>query len=162
MLIYAIVNAPDPDTALTTARRSVFDRLVGATLDSCAEFDYYITFNKDRSCLPTRKDGSEIPIAARLNSAIGQELLARGWNATKTSFENNLAKVRKALASLSDEEIMNNSDLVRHRCAKLGAYAGPSVYLYDEFGNGIRTPEDFVWKCKDIEQPWIVPAYAKY
>jgi hypothetical protein len=161
MHIYAIVNAPTRDDALTTARKSVFDRLVGATYDSTRVFDYYKTVDEDRDLFPAIANENEVPPAARLNSDHGQELLARGWNRTRTAFETNLTEAREALAERSNEEIMTDTD-IRSCFAALGARVGRWVHLYDEFGNGIRTPENFVWVCRDLEQPWIVPAYAKY
>jgi hypothetical protein len=159
-VIYAIVGAQTRDDALGIAR-GCFDRLVGATAESSAEFDYYVTFDEDVRVAGKARWG-ELPIVAQLNSTDGRELLAKGWNATKAEFERNLGEVREALDELNDDEIMNDEDFVRCRCADLGAYAGPSVYLYDEFGSGIRTPKDFVWACKDLDKPWIVPADVHY
>ncbi len=45
MLIYALVEASTADEALSTGK-TVFDRLVGAEPDSCAVFDYYVTFDE--------------------------------------------------------------------------------------------------------------------
>ena len=42
MLIYALVDAPDRDSALA-AGRLVFDRLVGRDPTASAVFDYYVT-----------------------------------------------------------------------------------------------------------------------
>jgi hypothetical protein len=161
MHIYAIISAPTRDDALTRAQESAFDRLVGATCDSTRKFGYYKTVKEDADLFPTMADGDDLPAAARLSSDPGQKLLARGWNATKTAFENNITEAREALAEQSDEEIMTDTKL-RSCFAALGAHAGRWVHLYDEYGNGIRTPEEFVWACKDLEQPWVVPAYAKY
>jgi hypothetical protein len=157
-IIHAIVDAQSREDALGVARGCVFDRLVGATVESSAKFGYYVTFDENGTRVAGKDRWGELPIAARLNSDEGRELLARGWNATKAEFERNIAEVREALASLSDEEIMNDKDLVRHHCRNLGAYAGPPVFLYDESGRGIRTFEDFVWAYEDLNNPWIVPA----
>ena len=161
-IIHAIVGAQTRDDALGVARGCVFDRLVGATPDSSAEFDYYVTFDEEGTTVAGKARWGELPIAARLDSDEGCDLLARGWHATKEAFEHDLSEVREALADLSDDEIMNNDDFVRDSCASLGAYAGPSIYLYDEYGSGIRTFEDFVWAYEDLEQPWIVPADVHY
>lgn len=161
-IIHAIVDAQSRDDALGVARGCVFDRLVGATVESSAKFDYYVTFDEEGTHVAGKGRWGELPIAARLDSDEGCELLARGWNATKEEFERNLTEVREALASLSDEEIMNDNDLIRHRCRNLGAYAGPPVYLYDESGRGVRTFEDFVWAYEDLDKPWIVPADVHY
>ena len=161
-IIHAIVDAQSRDDALGVARGSVFDRLVGATIDSSAKFDYYVTFDEVGTHIAGKGRWGELPIAARLDSDEGCELLRRGWNSTKEEFERNLTQVRKALSSLSDEEIMNDSDLIRHRCRDLGVSAGPPVYLYNNSGHGIRTFEDFVWACEDLNEPWIVPADVHY
>lgn len=161
-IIHAIVDAQSRDDALGVARGCVFDRLVGATVESSATFDYYVTFDEEGTHIAGKGRWGELPIAARLDSDEGSELLGRGWNATKEKFERDLAKVREALTSLSDAEIMNNEDLVRHHCRRLGAHAGPPVYLYDNSGHGIRTFEDFVWAYEDLDKPWIVPADVHY
>ena len=161
-IIHAIVDAQTEDDALAVARGSVFDRLVGATVESCGEFDYYVTFDEEGTGVAGKARWGDLPIAARLNSDDGCELLARGWSATKQEFERNLAEVREALTSHSDSEIMNDEDFVRHHCRNLGAYAGPPVHLYDRAGSGIRTFEDFVWAYEDLEEPWIVPADVHY
>ena len=161
-IIHAIVDAQTEESALGAARGSVFDRLVGATVESSAEFDYYVTFDEERTRVAGKGRWGELPIAARLSSDEGCELLARGWNATKAEFKRNLQEIREALSSLSDQEVMNDDDFVRHHCANLGAYAGPPVHLYDNSGRGIRTFEDFVWAYEDLEQPWIVPADVHY
>ena len=157
-IIHAIVNAQSRDDALGAARRSVFDRLVGATVESSAKFNYYVTFDEEEAYVAGKDRWGELPIAAQLDSDEGRELLRRGWNSTKEKFERNLTEVRDALSSLSDQEIMNNEDFVRNHCRRLGAHAGPSVYLYDNSGHGIRTFEDFVWAYEDLDKPWIVPA----
>ena len=157
-VIHALVDAQTRGDALGVARGSVFDRLVGATRESRREFDYYVTFDEEDTTVAGKARWGDLPVAARLNSEEGRGLLARGWNATKAEFERNLQHVRDGLATHSDEQIMADTDLVRHHCANLGAYAGPLIHLYDEFGNGIRTPEDFVFACRDFEKPWIVPA----
>lgn len=160
-IIHAIVDARTSEDALGVARGCVFDRLVGATPESSADFDYYVTFDEEASVAGKARWG-ELPVAAQLDSQEGCELLARGWSATKTAFEHNLAEVREAFADLSDKEVMQNDDFVRHRCANLGAHAGPPIHLYNELGSGIRTFEDFAWAYEDLEQPWIVPADVHY
>lgn len=104
-IIHAIVDGQSRDDALGAARRSVFDRLVGATVESSAKFDYYVTFDGEGTHIAGKDRWGELPIAAQLDSDKGCELLQRGWNSTKEEFERNLTEVRDALSSLSDEEI---------------------------------------------------------
>ena len=55
---------------------------------------------------------------------------------------------------------MMGDELARHACRTLGAYHGPSVYLYGEHGQGIRHREalDRVLEAGDENPRWIVPA----
>jgi hypothetical protein len=161
-VIHAIVDAQTRDDALGVAQGCVFDRLIGATANSSADFDYYVTFDEEGVSVAGKARYGELPVAARLSSDDGRELLARGWEATKAEFKQNLAKVREAFDALSNEEIMNNDDWARSYCADLGTYAGPPVYLYDEYGCGIRTFDDFARAYEDLDKPWIVPADVHY
>ena len=111
-IIHAIVDAQTKEDALGVARGSVFDRLVGATRNSRREFDYYVTFDEEDTTVAGKARWGDLPIAARLNSEEGWELLARGWNATKAEFERNLQQVRDGLADLSDEQIMADTNFV--------------------------------------------------
>jgi len=42
----------------------------------------------------------------------------------------------------SDEEIMRDEDLARHAFHQVGAYDGPTIFLYTEHGTGIRATVD--------------------
>ena len=53
----------------------------------------------------------------------------------------NLERVKEALDELSDEEIMRDENLSRHAFHQVGAYDGPTVFLYNEYANGIRHRE---------------------
>jgi len=68
----------------------------------------------------------------------GRAYFERGWEATEDEFQRNLDRVKEALDELSDEEIMRDEDLARHAFHQVGAYDGPSVFLYDEHGSAIR------------------------
>jgi len=86
----------------------VFDRLVGADPHGGAVFDYFVTFVRSR-----RHDGGrearwgDLPVAARVDSDEGQELLGRGWDATKSEFQRNLNRVQEALSELSVASTVN-------------------------------------------------------
>jgi hypothetical protein len=56
---------------------------------------------------------------------------------------------------------MRDRNLVRHACYNLGAYQGPSLYLYDRHGDGIRDPEHLKRVLATTEL-WIVPADVHY
>ena len=157
-LIYAVVTAPTPDQALSGAK-CVFDRLTGKDLSEAPVFDYYVTFDDASSSVAGPARWGDRPTVVRLDSPAGQRLLENGWEATEREFHRSLGRVREALAEYSDEELMGD-EMARHACRNLGAYRGPSVYLYDEYGQGIRHREalDRILKADDEDLRWIVPA----
>ncbi|WP_266080643.1 hypothetical protein [Haladaptatus caseinilyticus] len=99
---------------------------------------------------------------APVDSAGGEELVERGWEATRQEFERNLERVRTAVNEFSDDEFMHDKDLARYACYNLGAYRGPSLYQYTEFGDAIRNQEHLEHVLNADEQPWIIPADVHY
>ena len=99
-----------------------------------------------------------MPTAAPVDSDDGQDLLERGWEATKEEFERNLDRVKEAIDKHSDEEIMRDEDLARHACHQVGAYKGPTIFLYTEDATGIRHRGQLDQLLAESEELWIVPA----
>jgi len=156
MVIYSLVEASTEDEALSTGK-TVFDRLVGADprwrrlrLPRDVRRGGYVRCGKAR--------WGELPTAAPVNSDDGQDLLERGWKATKEEFERNLDRVKEAIDELSDEEIMRDEDLARHAFHQVGAYDGPAIFLYTEHGTGIRHRGQLDRLLEESEELWIVPA----
>ncbi|ELZ32443.1 hypothetical protein C474_06467 [Halogeometricum pallidum JCM 14848] len=145
------------DDALATGR-TVFDRLVGSDLCSCAVFDYYVTFEEGDTTVAGKARWGDLPTAVPVDSDDGQDLLERGWEATKQEFEHNLERVEEAINELSDKEIMRDEDLARHAFHQVGAYDGPTVFLYNEYANGIRHHEQLDRIIEESKELWIVPA----
>lgn len=157
MVIHALVEASTHDDALATGK-SVFDRLVGADPHAGAVFDYYVTFEEEDTSVAGKARWGELPTAAPVDSNDGQKLLEKGWEATKEEFERNLDRVKEAIEELSDEEIMRDEDLARHAFHQVGAYDGPSVFLYDQHASGIRHREQLDRILGESEELWVVPA----
>jgi hypothetical protein len=157
MVIYALVEESTHDDALATGK-SVFDRLVGADPHAGAVFDYHVTFDEEDTSVAGKARWGELPTAAPVDSDAGQDLLERGWEATKEEFERNLDRVKEAIDELSDEEIMRDEDLARHAFHQVGAYDGPTIFLYNEYANGIRHREQLDRVLEESEELWIVPA----
>lgn len=157
MVIYALVEASTRDDAVATGK-VVFDRLVGADPHAGAVFDYYVTFDQEGTRVAGNARWGDLPVAARVDSDEGSELLERGWNATKKEFQRNLNRVREALDELSDDEIMRDEDLARLAFHQVGAYDGPSIFLYDEHGCGIRHRDQIDCIVDESNNLWIVPA----
>jgi hypothetical protein len=53
---------------------------------------------------------------------------------------------------------MRDEDLARHAFHQVGAYDGPTVFLYNEYANGIRHREQLIRVLEESEDLWIVPA----
>jgi len=157
MVIYALVEASTENEALV-AGKTVFNRLVGAEPDSCAVFDYFVTFDKEDTSVAGTARWGELPTAAPVDSDDGRDLLERGWEATKEEFERNLDRGKEAIDELSDEEIIRDEDLARHAFHKVGAYDGPTIFLYTEHGTGIRHRGQLDRLLEESEELWIVPA----
>ena len=161
IVIYTLVEASTRDEALSTGK-TVFDRLVGAVPHAGAVFDYYVTFDEEDTTVAGKARWGELPVAAPVESDDGQALLDRGWEATEDEFQRNLDRVKEALDELSDEEIMRDEDLARHAFHQVGAYDGPSIFLHDQHGSGIRHRGQLDRILDESEDLWIVPADVHY
>ncbi len=156
MVIYSLVDASTQDEALATGK-TVFDRLVGASSHGEAVFDYYVTFDESGTSVAGKARWADLPVATPVESEEGEDLLERGWEATEAEFQRNLDRVRDALEELSDEEIMRDDGLARHAFHQVGAYEGPTIFLYDEHGSGIRHRDQLDRILDESESLWIVP-----
>ena len=157
IVIHALVEASTEEEAVD-AGKTVFDQLVGVDPYATPVFDYYVCFDEDETTVAGSARWGDLPTAAPVDAPEGQELLERGWTATEEQFERNLERVKDALDELSDAEIMANVDLARHAFHQVGAYEGPTVFLYDEFRNGIRHRGRLDGILEESEELWIVPA----
>jgi len=151
LLIYALVEASTEDEALA-AGKSVFRQLVGAEPQSGAVFDYFVAFDEEDTTVAGSARWGDLPVAAPVESDEGEELLERGWEATKEEFKRNLDRVKEAIEEHSDE------DLARHAFHQVGAYDGPTIFQYTEHGTGIRHRGQLDRLLEESEELWIVPA----
>ena len=106
IVIYTLVEASTRDDAVATGK-AVFDRLVGADPHGGAVFDYFVTFDQEGTTVAGKARWGDLPVAARVDSDKGQELLERGWDATKSEFQRNLNRVQEALSELSVASTVN-------------------------------------------------------
>jgi len=157
IVIYTLIEASTRDDTVATGK-AVFDRLFGADPHAGAVFDYYVTFDQEGTTVAGKARWGDLPVTARVNSDEGQELLERGWEATKSEFQRNLNRVQEALDELSAGEIMRDENLARYAFHQVGAYDGPSSFLYDEHGCGIRHRGQLDRVLEESKELWIVPA----
>jgi hypothetical protein len=158
MLIAAVVPAADIDDAVQTAHRA-FDRLVGDGTRR-AVFDAYVTFDADVAGLTDRC--GEWPAATPVRTERGTTLLERQWAATWTAFLDGLERVCAAVRTRSTAEIMQDVGGVRHAFKTVGATEGPAIYLYDEYGLGIRHRNRLDAVLGQAGTVWIVPAEVRH
>lgn len=157
MDIYAIVEAPDQEAALSCGK-DVFRQLCGTGTHGRYPFDYFTTV--------AESDTDTMPVAARIDSEAGEELLDMAWDHTIEMFEANLENAREALEEYDADAIRNDEDLSRFHFTRVGAFRGPTVPLYDQHANGISRDADLEEATTSTEGPdfdvWIVPADVHY
>lgn len=120
MDIYVIISAEDEKEAIGNAEQ-IFAGLCNSTI-----FDYYSI--------------EDTPI--KVISTEGQALIKDIINIMKDDFQETMKYLRHFL-NWNNDDIWNDgamlSDL-RHWCYRIGQYAGPCVPVYDDDGEGLRSP----------------------
>lgn len=197
-VIRAIVYPHNEKEALDRAR-DIFENLCGRRGQP---FDYFVLFDED-SPMSGKNRWGNLPVVARADSPEGRKLISDGMQYTRDEFMENMAQIREALLVLSDEELFTEElrpssiaarafdeatnrkkfsftylpGMIKHFMYHAGEYIGPSIYLYDDNGSGIKTPEHLSgvlskWKClyedQGKENPYkdldifVVPADVHY
>ena len=153
MIIKAIVPGRDKKEALANAE-AVFEDLVE---QGC--FDYYSLLTEKHS----RWYNSGIPAVAEVDSPEGKELIEAAMEHTKDESREHLNKIKSILAKATGEELVEGESRIaldlRHYCYCIGQYAGPYVWLYNRYGEGIRTQLELKWalqKENEKEKLWVV------
>ena len=189
MLICAIVYAKDEKGAFEKATE-IFDKFVG-TDENPGMFDYYTTFDDKTSQVSGPVRWGNLPAVARAGSPEGKKLIDEGMNVTWDEFKRNMEKVRKAVELFTDEELFEERvdkekevaielgggweegrfilGMARHYMYRAGQYGGPSVFLYDNDGEGIRSRRHLAnvlnkWSSKEYKKldVFVVPADVHY
>ena len=159
MIIKAIVPGENKEEALANAE-AVFEDLVE---QGC--FDYYSLLTEEHS----RWYNSGIPAVAEIDSPEGKELIEAAMKHTKDEFQEHLNKIKDILARTTDEELAEGKSetamWLRYYCYCIGQYAGPYVWLYNRYGEGIRDQAELKWaleKETEDEKLWVVPVDVHY
>jgi len=158
MLITALIPAADAEAAVSAAR-CTFDRLVGVGTRE-AVFESYATF--DHESADCRNRWGEWPAVTPVRTEPGASLLERQWAETLTAFLDRLEQLCEALRAHSSLDLMHDAGGVRRTCSELGASEGPTIYVYDQYGLGVRHRGRLDALLKQDEQVWIVPAEVRY
>jgi hypothetical protein len=163
MLIRVLVPAADATEAVGAARFAL-DRLIGIGEGASTAFDYYKTLDESTAWYRDHPRYGGLDPAHRLSSETGKHLLDDAIEAQATWFVETVATLREKLDTLEPTDVMNDVDLVRYDCYRLGQFAGPSVWIYDEHGAGLRSRHavDRYVKDRDSDSLWVVPADVHY
>jgi hypothetical protein len=163
MLTRVLVPAPDPTEAVGAARFAL-DRLIGIGEGASTAFDYYKTLDESTARYrdPPRYGG--LDSAHRLSSVTGEQLLDDAIEAQTAWFVGTVATLREKLDRLAPAEVMDDVDLARYDCYRLGQFVGPSVWVYNEHGAGLRSRSavDRYVDDRDPDSLWVVPADVHY
>jgi hypothetical protein len=163
MLIRVLVPATDATEAVGTARFAL-DRLIGIGEGASTVFDYYKTLDESTARHRDHPRYGGLDPAPRLSSGTGKQLLDNAIEAQATWFVETVATLREKLDRLEPADVMDDVDLARYDCYRLGQFAGPSVWIYDEHGAGLRS-RGAVDRYVDDRDPgslWVVPADVHY
>jgi hypothetical protein len=180
MVIRAIVYSKYKDGALDEAR-SVFEKLV----DNGDPFDYYQMFDSEGTSVSGRGRWGKLTPVAKVDSKAGKKLIDEGMKYTRDRFNIAIKAIKEGIANYTENELFEDEKakvngmlgMFKYYCHVIGNYRGPSVYLYDNDGEGIRNKGNLKdvlskWKCiyEDVgkENPykdmsvWVVPADVHY
>lgn len=150
MVIRVLVYDKDKKSAFSKATQTL-DRLCG---EDGQPFDYFTTFDDKTSTVSGEARWGKLPSVCEADSKEGKKLIEEGMEYTKNTFLENIKIARKVLKKKTDNEIFNDDifdrDMIRYRFYCLGEYRGPSIWLYDNDGEGVRTPKHL----KDILNKW--------
>jgi len=123
MLIRVLVPAVDSSEAVSTARYAL-DRLIGIGDGASTAFDYYKTLDESTARYRDHPRYDGLDPALPLQSETGRQLLEDAVEAQEAWFRETLDKLRVKLESLDCESVMDDVDLTRFDCYRLGQFAG--------------------------------------
>ena len=82
----------------------------------------------------------------------GKELVDDRLEENKSEFMGHIKTIRANINSSSNEELYNSDNDFRYCCYYVGAYRGPSCWLYDNWGSGLRTSKEFDNSLDELEK----------
>jgi hypothetical protein len=163
MLIRVLVPAVDSSEAVSTARYAL-DCLIGIGDSASTAFDYYKTLDESTARYRDHPRYGGLDPALSLQSEKGKQLLEDAVEAQEVWFREALEKLRAKLEALDSDSVMDDVDLARFDCYRLGQFAGPYVWIYDQHGAGLRSRSAVEQHLEhnDEDEFWVVPADVHY
>ncbi len=176
-IIRIICYAISPEEAREKAETILNENLVG---EDGQPFDYGTFFDEESSVSGKSRWGN-LPAVVLANSKEGKKLIDEGMKATKDSFMESIKQVREMISFYSDEELFEGEvkdtkkkiiislednksskaeqylSLFKHFCYCLGQYEGTNIFLYDNYGSGIRDTKHL----KNVLNKWNNTDYQK-
>lgn len=160
MIIYAIVEASTQSQAVERGK-NIFNELTGDVFKTNAVFDYSVCFDKEGLKVAGVDRWGNLPVAAHLDSAEGQQLLNRGIEETESRFAENLEEIKQVLRNNDDEEIIEDTR-IRLKFNRIGRFRGSTTPMYTERSVGIRNRDHLDEIIAEGDNLWIVPADAHF
>ncbi len=167
-VIRAIVYAKTKEEALNKAKE-IFEKLCNEKI-----YDYYTTFDDDNSTISGKARWGNLPAVVSANSKKGKQLINEGMEATYKEFKHYLHKIKEVLLKFTTEQLFE-AKLERYFFGCVSGYAGHTIWLYDQHGEGITNFGHLSnilnkWKnfYKKAQNPyrnqkiWVVPADVHY
>jgi len=190
MVIGILTYSKSKEEAIEQARRVLDDSLCGDD----KPFDYYALFTPDEnSSLSGANRWGKKESAMRVDSGEGKKFTEKLLEYTRQELFENIEKIKNGLSQLNADDLWHNEDkrvadaegkevepieiestMLRYFCHEAGEYRGPSIFLYDHDGEGIRDikhyqnvlskwdslyPVDNPYRDMDI---WVVPVDVHY
>lgn len=118
--VRVIVTTDSAETAIETAK-TVLEKLT----ENYPPFDYFSLLGR--------------PV--KTTSKKGKEQIEESWDSTVREFKRSMEGIRKAVSTMTDEQIMEEEidGIIRHQFYRAGQYTGYTIKMYDQQGEGIRT-----------------------
>jgi hypothetical protein len=85
----------------------------------------------------------------------GKELVDERLENNRIEFMDHIKVVREALKECTDKELYEKdfgNRMFRWHCYHAGEYSGNSCWLYDEWGSGLRNPQEFEDSLDTLEE----------
>jgi hypothetical protein len=171
MLIRVLVPAVGSSEAASTTRYAL-DCLIGIRIGigngngngASTAFDYYKTLDESTTRYRDHPRYGDIDPALSLQSETGRQFLEDAVEAQEAWLHKTLDKLRVKLESLDLESVIDDVNLTRFDWYRLGEFAGPSVWIYDRHGAGLRSRSavERHLEHNGEDKLWVVPADVHY
>lgn len=159
-LIVFLVPASSEPQALARSKVAL-SQVIHAAKRPVETFKEILLFEEGNRHLLTDKWG-EFPSAVSAESELGAELIDDAISTTEQAFRENFEEVTESIEQYTEDEILENEDLVRNQLLSVGAFVGASVRVYAGKGRPLRSRPQLEEYAQKHDNLWVVPAAARW